>query len=206
MEGKEEKDEKAKGITVVDKRFWVHKDEEEKEETSGKYPTFVEELLSKIEEKENQLNEYISAYRKVKTESEEFQNRLSRDFEKRVEIMKGKIISDLLPLVDNFERALNSADELRDFHGLLDGIKMIYSQVLNILKNDNVEKLERIGRPFDPNIDEAIGIVDVENEDNDNVVVDEFERGYMLSGKLLRPAKVRVGKFANKKEENFEEN
>ncbi len=204
MEEKDERKERPKGFTVIDKRFWVKKEEGEEskeEEKSTRYPTYVEELLAKLEEKEKQLNEYISAYRRVKLESEEFQKRLSKDFEKRVEIMKGNIIKNLLPLLDNFERALNSTKDTKDFDGFFNGVKMIYSQFLNILKNDGVERLERVGKVFDPNLDEAIDVVNVENEEEDNVVVDEFEGGYMLNGKLLRPAKVRVGRFINRMEE-----
>ncbi len=205
-EDREEKD-KSKEFTVIDKRFWVQKNEGEGEEgKESKYPTYVEELLSKIEEKEKQLNEYISAYRKMKSETEEFQKRLSREFEKKIEITKGDIIKNLLPLIDNFERALDSTKDIKDFDGFLNGIEMIYSQFLNILKNDGVEKLERIGKTFDPNVDEAIDVVNVESKEKDNIVIDELEGGYMLNGRLLRPAKVRVGRFINNMEEGTEEN
>ena len=100
------------------------------------------------------------------------------------------IIKELLPLIDNFERAL-SADDSQDGTSLKEGIDMINKQFINILEKNGLEKINCVGEQFDPNFHEAI--MRVEDADKeDGTIADELQKGYMVQGKVIRPSMVKV--------------
>ena len=99
---------------------------------------------------------------------------------------------ELLPIVDNFERALQTeiADEKKGFY---DGVAMVYNQVQQVFETQGIKKIEAEGNEFDPNLHHAV--MQTEDEDKEsNVVVEELQKGYMLKDKVIRPAMVKVNK------------
>ncbi|MBI4639939.1 MAG: nucleotide exchange factor GrpE [Candidatus Tectomicrobia bacterium] len=196
-EGQEEQ--KPQHFTVTDKRFWVKKEEEGngydgKAPPKSRYPTYVEDLLSQLEEKDRLLKEYIGSYKKLKDENEEFKKRLLRDLERRVELSKANLVTNFLEVLDNLERAIASAETQRNFDALLQGIRLIQAQFLGKLRAEGVEEINTLKKPFDPAVSEAVEVVMVEEQEKDNRVVSELEKGYLLNERVIRPAKVKVGK------------
>lgn len=188
------KEPETPAFTVKDKRFWTGGEKEETP-TKDKLPTYVEQLKKQAEESENKLKEYIAAYKQKMMENDEFRKRLEINYHKRAEQLNAEFILNLLPVVDNLERAITSAENGGDFDSLLQGIKIIQNLFLNQLKTCGVERIEVCGKTFKPEDEEAVEVVEVNSEDKDNIVTDELEKGYRIRDRLLRPAKVRVGKY-----------
>lgn len=109
------------------------------------------------------------------------------------EVVKMDVISSILPVIDNFERALQVpqdqvADDVKSF---IDGYEMIYKQLLGVLEKEGATKIDAVGKPFDPNYHQAVMRVPSDEYDDD-VVVEVLQEGYLLGDKTLRPAMVKV--------------
>ena len=109
------------------------------------------------------------------------------------EVVKMDVISSILPVIDNFERALQVpqdqvADDVKSF---IDGYEMIYKQLLSVLEKEGVTKIDAVGKPFDPNYHQAVMRVPSDEYDDD-VVVEVLQEGYLRGDKTLRPAMVKV--------------
>ncbi len=194
------------GFKVSDRRFWVKKDKESeidefKEEHL--YPSFVEELKAKKEESEKKLLEYIQAFKKSQLEQEEFRERLNKDIDNRVQLRKKELLMKLLEMLDNLDRAILSAKKDESKSRLLEGIILTREHFLSILKSEGVERMETLGKTFDPNIAEAIMALETDDPSKINTVLEEILPGYSFHEQTLRPAKVKVGvKIASPKQQN----
>ncbi|NIA22391.1 MAG: nucleotide exchange factor GrpE [Anaerolineaceae bacterium] len=103
------------------------------------------------------------------------------------------IVVDLLPVIDNFERALGAAEETRDFDALHDGLKLVHDQLLGVLKKHHVTRIEALGQTFDPNHHEAVG--QMESADHpDQTIIDVHQEGYQLHDRVVRPSSVIVSR------------
>jgi molecular chaperone GrpE len=185
-------------FSVNDKRFWVARDREatgeESEATAStsRMPTYVEKLQEQLQEKDLRLRAHIA---ETRSEQEELRRRLSRDLEQRLELATGNLLADFLPVLDNLDRALQSAAQQANFEALLEGLHIVRAQFLNILARHGLKPLDRQGQTFDPSLDEAMTTVEVDDPRQHNLVLQEWEKGYTLHDKVLRPAKVAVGKL-----------
>ena len=200
---KENTKSKIQEIKVVDKRHSAKESSEqgiEEETLVKKYPSYVEELKSELDKKDKTLKEYIEAYKKIKEENEDFRARFKKDMEKRLETAKINFICSMLEIFDNLNRALDAAESSKNMEALIEGVKIIRGQFFSKLKSDGIEELNPVGKPFDPQTQEAIEVVEVEETEKDNIVIWQGEKGYIIGERLLRPAKVRVGKIRNKKD------
>lgn len=184
-------------FTVNDRRHWVHEDEGEAlvAEPEERLPSYVEQLKQQAEAKDKQLREYIAAYKAKTAETDEIRVRLQKENENRLEQIKADFFKKLIPIMDNFKRAIDSAQSSDDYKSLKQGIEMTYSQLLNTLKESGVETIPTSGRKFNPQTDEAFMTEDTTDPNQDNDVVEELEPGYLFKDKLLKPAKVRVAKL-----------
>ncbi|MEW6208071.1 MAG: nucleotide exchange factor GrpE [Acidobacteriota bacterium] len=125
-------------------------------------------------------------------EFENYRKRTERDRAETYNRARADIITELLPVIDNFDRALSSLEtSSEDAAGLRHGIELIHKQFKDILTKLGLEPVEAVGRPFDPHVHEAVA-TELTGEHEDNTIIAEFERGYKLGDKLLRPAKVKV--------------
>jgi molecular chaperone GrpE len=133
-----------------------------------------------------ELEEYKRALLQLRADFENYKRRTARHFEQIGEFAKSELLKRMLPIVDNFERALSFEE-----NPYAEGMKIIYNQLLDFLKKEGVERMETLGKEFDPNLHEAVGWVD---DNEDGVIVEETQAGYTYKGKLLRPAKVKVAR------------
>ncbi|RMF93918.1 MAG: nucleotide exchange factor GrpE [Candidatus Schekmanbacteria bacterium] len=202
---KEEKTDRGTPIKVkvVDKRSSVLTKEEEipddvLKELEKRKPTYVEKLLSEIEEKKQQLLELSQAYRKLQADSEQFRIRLNKDVENRVFKGKASFLRDFLEVLDNLERGIEAAEKNKDFDSFLEGIKLIRSQFLQKVEKNGIKEINAKGEEFNPQYHEALNILAVDKKEEDNKVIEVVEKGYMINDDVLRPAKVIVGKFNGK--------
>lgn len=188
-------DEKAR-FKVSDRRFWVKKDKEagiDEFQEEHLYPSFVEELKAEKEESERKLLEYIHAFKKMQAEQEEFRERLKKDVDNRVQLRKRELLLKLLEMLDNLDRAILSAKKDESNSRLLEGIILTREHFLSILKSEGVERMETLGKNFDPNIAEAIMALETDDPSKINTVLEEILPGYSFHEQTLRPAKVKVG-------------
>ena len=186
-------------FTVVDKRSWVTRKQGGNGEGTGtdapplRLPTYLEQLQAQLQEKDRLLNTHLA---ELRIEQEEFRRRLTRDLDQRVEHATGMLVTDFLPVLDNLERALEAAEQQPNLVALLEGVRLVRTQFLNVLGRQGLTPLNRQGQPFDPSLDEATAMLEVTEASQDNLVLQEWEKGYTLHAKVLRPAKVAVGKLS----------
>lgn len=166
------------------------KEENNAEETvetveENKEPTMEE----KLEEAQKQAKDNLDKYIRQLAEFENFRKRSNS--EKTAMYSNGvrDTVEKLLPVIDNFERAVEAADDKED--PMYKGVEMILKQFMEILENLGVKEIPSKGEPFDPNVHSAVMHIDDESCD-ENVVVEVFQKGYTLGDKVIRPSMVKV--------------
>ncbi|HEX4418811.1 MAG TPA: nucleotide exchange factor GrpE [Kofleriaceae bacterium] len=124
--------------------------------------------------------------------------RLARNAAREADEARGKLVQELLPVLDNLDRtiAAGAAPDHRGDPAMLEGVRMVRQQLEGVLRGYGVERVEAVGQRFDPSLHEAIGLTQVGDPARHGVVVHQAEPGYRFAGRLLRPAKVSVGKLA----------
>jgi molecular chaperone GrpE len=122
--------------------------------------------------------------------------RLERNAKRDAEEARGKLVQELLPVLDNLDRTIRAAQVHRGDPALVQGVQMVRAQLEGVLRGYGVERIDALGQRFDPSVHEAIGVTPVAGADRHGVVVHQAEPGYRFGGQLLRPAKVNVGKLA----------
>lgn len=128
--------------------------------------------------------------------SAEFDNYRKRTLKEKMELTKSageKILVNVLPVMDNFERALQSIDEAKDVEALKEGVHLIYNNFKDFILQNGVKEIEAINTEFDTDIHEAITKIPAPSEDLKGKVVDCVEKGYTLNEKVIRFSKVVVG-------------
>ena len=184
-------------VKVVDRRWWANQgsSEEPREDTRGSgKPTYVEQLEQQIAEKDKQVQEYLGKYRQAATEFEDARLRLRREISKDIERGRREILSDLLEVVDNLDRAIDSARAGASPDALAQGVEMVRRQFLAKLDGFGVKPIDAAGQPFDPSLHEAITSVPAESPEQDGLVVGTVRTGYRIGDDVLRPASVAVAK------------
>jgi molecular chaperone GrpE len=147
-----------------------------------------------VEELKQQLAEANDKYIRLYAEFDNFRKRNARE---RIELFKeaGKdVVQSLLPVLDDFERALKQIEISKDTVAVKEGVKLIYQKLKNILEQKGLKSFDSVGENFDVEFHEAITEVPVEDENMKGKVIDEIEKGYKLNDKIIRFAKVVVGK------------
>ena len=182
-------------VKVVDRRWWARGDDggASVAERSSK-PTYIEELERQLAEKDRIAQEYIAKYRQAAAEFDESRLRLRREISKDIERGRREILADLLEVVDNLDRAIESARQTTTADALLQGVEMVRRQFLTKLEGFGVKRIAVEGQPFDPLKHEAVSTVPASNPDDDGRVVGVIRHGYTIGDDILRPASVAVGK------------
>lgn len=142
---------------------------------------------------EDQINELNDKYLRLYSEFDNYRKRTSKE---RLELFKTAgqdILTDLLPVLDDFERAIQNMDSSDDSEAIQTGINLIYNKFKSILENKGLKHFKSIETEFDPEVHEAITKIPAPSKKLKGKVVDEIEKGYMLNDKVIRFAKVVVG-------------
>jgi len=163
----------------------------------------AEELRASLEAKEKEAAENYDRYLRAMAEMDNYRKRAARDKEDAIKFGNERLIKDVLPILDSLDRALHQASEVsvrNNFEAFQQGLELIHSQILGCLEKHGVEKIAAKGEEFDPDWHQALMQVETP-EMEDNRVVDEYESGYTLHGRLLRPSKVSVSKNVPKEDE-----
>lgn len=170
-------------------------------------PSFVEELEARTRAAEQKVAEVQSRFeqlrKQLQTETDETRQRLNRAADERAEREKNKFIAGLLPVLDNLQRATEVAETGGSPEAIAEGIRQTASSFESALAAAGVEPIEALGQQFDPEMHEAVETTEVAPED-DGKVIAEYARGYRNGERLLRPARVKVGRSSEKANEAFE--
>ncbi len=180
---------------VVDKRHFANPDSipiESLPDEKPRYPSYVEELRARVAETERRFEE---KKKWLDEEAVRTRSRLEADYERNLSLAKQKIVLPLLDVLDNLERATAAATQgggTRE--SLLQGLRLTIDLFKTRLQSLGVEPLVIVGEPFDPNLEQAVGVVDVADPGRSGTVVEQVLTGYRMGEQLLRPAQVRVAK------------
>lgn len=155
------------------------------------------DLQVRLEEKEKEAATNYDKYVRAVAELDNYKKRAAKERQDTIKYGKEEVIKDILPFVDSLDRAVEHAESNTDVNAFKEGLKLIQDQLLCSLKKHGVEKIECAGQDFDPNFHEAMLQV-ASDEHDENKIVNEYERGYLLNSRLLRPSKVSVCKKINK--------
>ena len=161
-----------------------------------------EDLKVKLQEMEKKAAENYEKYVRAAAELDNYKKRAVREKADAINYGNENLLRDILPLVDNMDRAMEHACNSDDFNAFREGMKMLKQQLLSCLQKHGVEQIEAVGKDFDPHVHEAMLQVE-SKEHEESKVVGEFERGYLLNGRLLRPAKVSVCRRLNKDDQKY---
>ena len=171
----------------------------------------VEEGQIKEEQiKEEQVKEeqdYQKLWDKYVRFQAEFDNYKKRSFKERADFIKFAnegLIIELLSILDNFERGIKSAEQKKDYDLLHQGVDMILKQLHSLLETKGLSRIKSLGQKFNPHQHEAVEVIE-EDGVEEEVVTDELQPGYMLGGRVIRPAMVKVVKAKEKIEEEIKE-
>lgn len=146
-----------------------------------------QELDAKCEEAKNNYDRFV----RQAAELENFKRRAAREKDEGIRFANEILVRDLLPIIDNLERAVSHAKGGGDGKPLVEGVEMVLKGLLDVLAKHGVGQISAIGQPFDPGKHEAMA--QVENDDHHpNTVIEEYHKGYLLKDRLLRPALVSV--------------
>lgn len=164
----------------------------------------VEKLQATIEQLQKEKEELLGQLQRVSADYANFQKRVPKQIADSVGYQKEYVIRSLLPVLDNLEHTLVSAGSAENVDVLVKGIKIIHDQMLDILKSHEVERIAAAGEAFDPSKHEAM-MRRSEPDAEDNIVLEEFQKGYTLNGRVIRPSRVIVNKPASEESQQPQE-
>ena len=186
-------DRKSKGngdgveIPVTDSETMVNENTEDKVPEAAPVTIPREEYDALLQEAAQAREQYLLAV----ADFENYRKRVQKEKEDIVCFANEKLIHELLPILDNLQRALSMDLDQAGADSILEGVRMVSSQLHSVLSSCGLEPVEAVGGPFDPKYHEAVGVLpSVEHEEG--TVVSELQKGYRLRGKVLRPSMVHV--------------
>lgn len=163
----------------------------ETEEEVVEEKTAEELLQEKVDKLEEELKQSEDKYLRLYAEFENFKRRKNKEIETNNVYKSQKVITEILPSLDNLERALQVESDNEEIKSLLKGVEMVYEGLLNVLKSEGVELIETENVQFDPNYHHAV-MQDEDSEKESGAILDTFQKGYKLKDRVIRPAMVKV--------------
>lgn len=150
-------------------------------------------MEAQLEQLRKENEEYQQKWLRAQADFDNFRRRSRQEKEEFAKYASLQLVEQLLPIIDNFDRAMTSSKETSDFDSLAKGLDMIYRQLEQVLSAEGLQVMETVGKPFDPEFHQAVAQVESEEYD-EGIVVGELQRGYILKDKVIRPAMVQVSK------------
>ena len=207
LEGQETDNLSTEEMSDAEKMAEETPDNDTKEEVEEEKKTFFGRKNKKEESLKKQLQELTEKYEALEKQKaelnnkflllySEFDNYKKRTNKEKLDLMSTaseKVIVNLLPIVDDFERAIKANENLSDVEVMKDGFNLIYNKLLNMLKRFDVTEIEAKGEVFDTDLHEAVTHFPTPNEEEKGKVIDVTEKGYKIKDKVIRYAKVVVG-------------
>ncbi|QGQ47328.1 nucleotide exchange factor GrpE [Metabacillus sediminilitoris] len=177
----EQQNENSEAAEVVDAEEVII---EEAPQVDNEAEQKIAELQAKLDETENKML-------RAQADFDNFRRRSRLDQEAAQKYRAQSLVSEIIPALDNFERALQIEADNDQTKSLLQGMNMVYNQLVQALQNEGVEAINSVGEQFDPHLHQAVMQVEDENFES-NTVVEELQKGYKLKDRVIRPAMVKV--------------
>ncbi|MGF7185480.1 molecular chaperone GrpE [Desulfitispora alkaliphila] len=172
---------------MVEEKIEEHLQEEEVAEENEVDLDLEEQLNAKDKE----IEELYTRLQRLQADFENFRRRTKKEKEEFAKYANKSLIEEMLPILDNFERALQAEkDENNSFKK---GVEMIFNQLIETLKKEGLDMIVSVGKEFDPNYHEAVMRVETDEFD-ENIIVEEMQKGYIFKEKVVRPSMVKVAK------------
>lgn len=184
-EGRPSEEERPR-VKVTDKRR-VHMDAAE---PPAEPP--AEEPRSELEETKARVAEYLEHLQRLQAEFDNYRKRVLREQTRAVELATEPLVARMLEALDEFDLALVAAEQKPDFEKFVRGVELVYAKLWDVLKAEGLERIDAEGKPFDPALHEALFQSD--EGEGEAVVADVLRPGYLLKGKVVRPAGVKVAR------------
>jgi molecular chaperone GrpE len=167
--------------------------EEDKQEEASEVSelTREQELLAQIEQLKAEKEELNNKYLRAQADLQNFRTRVNKEKEQMLKYSSQRAIEALLPVVDNFERAIAASQDAADVETLKQGIDMVFRQLQQVLEQEGVTTVPGVGEPFDPNMHQAVMQED-SSEYESGIIIEEFQKGYKLKDRVIRPSMVKV--------------
>ncbi len=153
----------------------------------------IEHLKADFQIEKEKNKDVFDKYLRLQAEFENFRKRMEKEKTDFLKYSMERFFRELIPVIDNFELALESVEKSGDLAGLTEGVKLIQKQLQDILQKEGLSLFSSVGEIFDPTKHEAVMQIESETH-NENTIVEEFKKGYYLNDRLLRPAQVAVAK------------
>ena len=161
--------------------------EEEKKKNKKENKNKIEELNLKIKSLEEEVL-------RSKADLINYRKRKDEETEKMLKYANEGLILEILPVLDNFERAVSmNANVSKETENFINGINMVHQGLISVLKKYGVSEIECLGKKFDPSLEQAVMTAEEKDKESD-IILEVYQKGYMLKDKLIRPAMVKVNK------------
>ncbi|MFJ7974994.1 nucleotide exchange factor GrpE [Peribacillus sp. NPDC096379] len=151
----------------------------------------LQTATAKIEELEAKIEEMDNKYLRLQADFDNSRRRAKLDMEAALKYRAQSLAGDLIQSLDNFERAMKIESDHEETKSMLAGMDMIYKGIVEALKKEGIEAIESVGKEFDPHMHQAVMQVQDDNVDS-NIIVEEFQKGYKLKDRVIRPSMVKV--------------
>lgn len=189
-------------IKVEDKRHWARpaEDEDDADPTAEPAPRLVdaqelEAMRERAEGAERKLREVQEAFLSGRSELDRTRERLERDVDRKVDLRFGSLVADLLESADDLDLAIEAGSSVPAAAAVVDGVAIARDRFLAALARAGVERVDPSGAPFDPNVAEAVSVQPVDDPALAGTVVQVLRAGYRLGDRVIRPARVVVGRL-----------
>ncbi|SUA94999.1 GrpE protein (HSP-70 cofactor) [Paenibacillus thiaminolyticus] len=163
----------------------------ETSEAEGKTAEEAQAETAELKMARAQAEELQQRLLRAQADFDNFRRRTVKEKEELAQYASSKLVTELLPVLDNFERALAAAQTGSEEQSFVKGVDMIFRQFTQVLEQEGVKAMNAVGEPFNPEFHQAIMQVESE-EHEEGIVVEEVQKGYMLKDRVLRPAMVKV--------------
>lgn len=168
-----------------------NKQAEEATETGPAEASPHVDLASEVERYKALAEESEARMLRALADMENMRRRVRKEQEDLIKYSSQKLIENLLPVVDNFERALSADRENMTVESLLEGVDMVYRQLKQVFEQEGLTAIEAVGKPFDPHYHQAVMTVD-DPDTESGIVVEELQKGYQYKDRVIRPSMVKV--------------
>ena len=149
------------------------------------------DLEKKLADAEAKLNESADQALRIKADFDNSRKRLERDKQEAIKYANERLLAEVLPIMDNLDRAVTSISEGHDPEKVKQGLRIAQEELHRVLESHGVEVIQAVGNEFDPRFHEAVATVEAD-KDKEGFVVEEVQRGYLLNGRLIRPSRVKI--------------
>lgn len=174
-------------------------EEKDKKVSKKEKKSKINQLKDELAEKEKEVKSNYDRLLRFQAEFENYKKRVSREKTGFLKFANENLLKELLPVIDNLERAIQHCEGTHDFQDLSKGVELVLKQLHTILEKQGLTAVTAVGEEFDPCKHEAMMQVE-SDEHKENTVVEEFQKGYFLNDRILRPAMVSVAKKSAKEE------